>query len=646
MSPSSSRSTSSPPSIHSRSKESHGNVHHYAKNAQASSSDVKTWPMSRGNSNASSIQAPSSAPELDNTSASTSTSCSSSISDHPGTSSHPHHHHHHGINANALYESIVNRCKGKKACKKHAQFDETSTSNSKFEEKLAIPSPGRRASLSAASPRPSNEGVRSRLSSLLIPHGQSSHISGKRHSYHAQNSSSQSSPILPSDGPSGSAALPDAAVTRQASDVGRTDQAGNETPLQIRPPFLTRLFTFSSISSGSSSDASRISPISATSSSKTSLSSYGSQTITQSNAKDLSEMRPRARRLSTRLASFSRSSSSTLSSSKSRRRTISENATMLPHASQVSEEDEHADNTEEPVNSPPQTPRLGSLPSTAWTPGSNASPLRSPLAKRSFFGISSTSSPSKIHASSPANNALTPKSNATTSQSQSRNVSGSASPNGNTGQAEASKRPMLGRRSASDNHTSSWKSWVSSSPGGKMERRATVSIAAVRSSSSKQEHQSESPSETDSTPRALGHGHPEKTASTISEQRRARHVSDHAVLKPVREGRALPLASSPSSARPRQQASYRALSYAPPPSHSVLAPASSSNINQQMNNNARHASAVSVQRNFVPFHPFYEEGYRKSSLDLSGTSGLTMAVHFGAKDQEGPLSSKKNVAQA
>lgn len=162
------------------------------------------------------------------------------------------------------------------------------------------------------------------------------------------------------------------------------------------------------------------------------------------------------------------------------------------------------------LTSPPHTPRLGSLPSSTsatFTPGSSApySPLKSPLSRRSFFGISS--SPSK----------------------------------------------------------------------------QSLSLSPSSSSSS---------------------------TSPVVKEERVR----------LTEGRALPVSS-----RPRQGANHRALSYAP-----FTASSSHATVVQR---NRIYSSAIKREMNneevaFVPFHPFSDSDYRASSLDLSGTSALTMSLHF------------------
>lgn len=587
--------------------------------------------------------------------------------------SHPHsHHHHHGISANALYEGIVSRCKARKVsnqiCKKH-DTSTVITTSSVNEEKTSTSAPA--PSSSSLSPRPSHDNIRFRLSSLRIPHSTHSngngHTSSKRHSLDGDmiTDLAQKSPTL-LDESNRSATLPDATSATTTTTSSETSRISPIDKPSSKPPFLSRMFTLSSSSSSSSSSVDLKSASSASSLSSlpdaTSLttSSKGSS----ADASTAAVARPRARRLSTRLVSFRSSNNNNKSTSSRSRRTISESENNHP-ASLSEESDQPASQQfkeeEGMIHSPPQTPRLGSLPCTsasaAWTPGSNASPLRSPLSKRSFFGISNNS-PSKNHApSSPsANDTLTPRSN----NAETRNGR-KVSPNGKV------ERPTLGRRSASDTHTttttitagvpgvaasssSSWKNWMTSSPG-KVQRRGTVSASsagypAILSTSTKEQGYE--------TP-VFGQGWPSSVQRAGGQSKHARHASDHSAALPsgVKEGRSLPLASmSPQTAqdRPRQSVSYRALSYAPPPSHAVLVPLSATgstystaNIQTQrqriphpnaQQQQQQRTSSASSSKPFVPYHPFLDERYHESSLDLSGTSGLTMEVHFNGGDDQ------------
>ncbi|KAK9900547.1 hypothetical protein P389DRAFT_165993 [Cystobasidium minutum MCA 4210] len=641
---SSSRRTSSPPSLRRGIVSKKASIENGLHSILDTAENARSIPLSRGNSSTST----STIPELAGHSTTPVTSCSSSISEGAPIAPTPSHHLHHGLSANALYEGLVNKYKAKKAatCKKQ----DSSTSNvhasvPASSEDLAAHSrtSTRRASISAtgapSSPRLSHEGMRHRLSSLIIPHsqqaGHASSISKKRlsldaHMLSREATSAQMSPILssPEESSVKSATSQDTMITIAEKDVHNA----------VKPPFLSRMFTFSSHSSSSSSCSSKPKSASSASTSSTDISD-GSVSIST----DGHTHRPRARRLSTRLVNFRSMSNNGPKS----RRAISESSDQQPlhlahflPAEKGSEEGIAAAQDAQ-LASPPQTPKLGSLPSSSdpahWTPGSNASPLRSPLSKRSFFG---TSSPSKISSSPSSGSTLTPRSNNV--QQQQQRLAKGASPH-----RRKVERPVLEKRSVSDNHTS-WKSWVgmtssSSSPArASLDRRGTVSASVGHITTTSSDGGADT-DKTDAMTVTAGDG----------QVKHARHVSDHAVLS---SGRALPVASISHSAvqgaqskagqqKYRQSVSRRALSFAPPPSHAVLVPLSSSTA-AYMNTNThvgkqqqqqlyppQQQRQISVkgqqQAVFVPFHPFLDERYRESSLDLSGTTSLTMEVHFG-----------------
>jgi hypothetical protein len=650
-----------------------------SRSALKNTTHTRTWPMSRGNS-ASSSSAAAGIPELHHSSsnASCSGSCSSSIISegvieplHPVEESTVH---------GAM--SFLNKCKGShfNRSRKNSRVslhaaEEDSLVNTEASDKNKT---SRRSRTRSMSPRSSSnskisaDAVRARLS-LIIPHHnhsntgssspssttnnketdkrnrRSSFILRRSASPTLSNGSNTSSPLL---GPSRSSTMQDAEVAsnQEVSSSGNIHSKKVMTAIEgshaTRPPFLTRMFTFSSFSSSSSSSAGASSksssstlPSSAGTSSTSNLQGRVSEkkssstisispiTVTEQDTPVESTIaaviaaRPKSRRLSTRLTSFRSSSSS---SSKSHR-AIGEGdshvaASHLPVSAEVANDEA----SEMMPNSPPQTPRLDSQHTfqqgeETETPTSSSSslslPLRSPLIKRSFFSTQSPSSKTSF------------------------SNTGSTSPS-----TLKKERPYSPRRVASESYHQAQSHSTNTAHGvqtmnspGKIDRHTTmnalkmgvlpslpVAVGAVAASSestapgavapalplqrgrtvygrfqsdattpvSQNNLQSRYPS---SSPQQQHQQNQQKQQAQL--QRHARHVSDTSAS-------AAPRGASSASSPPR--------------------PASS--MSMSMNNTSRNKT--NNGQSFIPFVPFSDVQYRKSTLDLSGGSALTMSVHF------------------
>lgn len=390
-------------------------------------------PMKRGSSGSSRT---SSLPEL-GVSSGTVTSCSSSISDH---------HHgshdnklHYGLIPNALFEGIACKSKAKRAAH-HSKKNEQHAGIAAEEND---PSPSRSGG-DPTSPQKSPESLKARLSTLMLPHSQTRQGTCRTFSNRRCTSSGNSSPVTPEDGPSGSPTWVDASLgceTGYSSTLSKLDNpdrhmGGSASRASIhaaRPPFLTRVFNFSSSSSisktslssfvsisesVSTSSTQQASPFASPLSATPVSSSASIASLHQAGEGTRTETGPRTRRLSTRLVSFGRIMSSTRYGGIHRhdsRRVISETGTLASYVdaecfvrgesrgSVATQQGPELQGPEREMPSPPQTPGLMSPTSSSSvaTPSSIGpdTPHQSPLLRRSFLNTSASPSKQKYFSS-------------------------------------------------------------------------------------------------------------------------------------------------------------------------------------------------------------------------------------------------------